>query len=339
MSRRSASCDGAGVPRGAQLLQLRLLLREHVGVVDAQHLDRLVGLDPVLVHADHRLPAGVDAGLGAGRGLLDAQLRDAVVDRLRHAAVLGDLLDVRPGAAGQVVGQLLHVGRAAPRVDDPRRPRLLLQQQLGVAGDPGGEVGGQRERLVEGVGVQRLGVPLGGGHRLQAGADDVVVDVLRGQRPARGLRVRAQRQRLGVLRAGLLHQLRPQQPPGPELGDLHEEVHADAPEERQARRERVDVHARGLAGLEVLHAVGERVGQLQIGRRPGLLDVVAGDRDRVEPRHLLRGEREDVADDLHRGLGRIDVGVAHHELFEDVVLDGARSAAPGFTPCSSAATM
>ena len=78
----------------------------------------------------------------------------------------------------------------------------------------------------------------------------------------------------------------------------------------------------GLAGLQVLDAVGERVGQLQVGRRPGLLDVVAGDRDRVEPRHLLRGEREDVADDLHRGLGRIDVGVAHHELFEDVVLDG-----------------
>src|SRR3712207_8824265 len=43
--------------------------------------------------------------------------------------------------------------------------------------------------LVQGVGVQRLGVPLGGGHRLQAGADHVVVDVLGGQRPARGLRV------------------------------------------------------------------------------------------------------------------------------------------------------
>ena len=170
--------------------------------------------------------------------------------------------------------------------------------------------------------MQRLGVPLGGGHGLQAGADDVVVDVLRGQRPARGLRVGAQRQRLVVLRAGLLDQLRPQQPAGPELGDLHEEVHADAPEEAQPRRERVDVHPGGLAGLEVLHAVGQRVGQLQVGRRPGLLDVVAGDRDRVEPRHLLRGEREDVADDLHRGLGRIDVGVAHHELFEDVVLDG-----------------
>ena len=42
------------------------------------------------------------------------------------------------------------------------------------------------------------------------------------------------------------------------------------------------------AGADVLDAVGERVGELEVGRRPGLLDVVAGDRDRVEARHLLR---------------------------------------------------
>ena len=31
----------------------------------------------------------------------------------------------------------------------------------------------------------------------------------------------------------------------------------------------------------------------------------------------------DVGDNLHRRQGRVDVGVAHHELLEDVVLDGA----------------
>ena len=36
-----------------------------------------------------------------------------------------------------------------------------------------------------------------------------------------------------------------------------------------------------------------------------------------------RGVGEDVADDPHRGAGRINVGVPHHELFEDVVLDRA----------------
>src|SRR3712207_9014285 len=59
------------------------------------------------------------------------------------------------------------------------------------------------------------------------------------------------------------------------LRDLHEEVHADRPEERQPGRERVDVQPGALARLEVLHAVREGVGQLQVGRRTGLLDVVA----------------------------------------------------------------
>ncbi len=35
--------------------------------------------------------------------------------------------------------------------------------------------------------------------------------------------------------------LGPQQPRGAQLGDLHEEVHADRPEERQPRRELVDL--------------------------------------------------------------------------------------------------
>ena len=109
---------------------------------------------------------------------------------------------------------------------------------------------------------------------------------------------------------------------GPQLGDLHEEVHADAPRRTTAAARTRRRPARRPGRPQVLHAVGERVGQLQVGRRPGLLDVVAGDGDRVEPRHLLRGEREDVADDPHRRLRRVDVGVADHELLEDVVLDG-----------------
>jgi hypothetical protein len=91
-------------------------------------------------------------------------------------------------------------------------------------------------------------------------------------------------------------------------------------------------------GLQIFEAVGQRVGQLEVGRRAGFLHVVAGDRDRVELRHLLRGVGEDVGDDLHRGRGRIDVGVPHHELLEDVVLDRA-GASSSFAPCSSAATM
>ena len=112
-----------------------------------------------------------------------------------------DLLDMAQRLAGQIVGQPLDIVAAAPGVDRPGGAGLLLEEQLRVAGDPGREVGRQRQGLVERVGVQRLGVAVRGGHRLDAGAGDVVVHVLGGQRPAGGLAVGAQRQRFRVLRA------------------------------------------------------------------------------------------------------------------------------------------
>ena len=111
---------------------------------------------------------------------------------------------------------------------------------------------------------------------------------------------------------------------GAQLRDLHEEVHADREEEREPSREGVDVEPTIERGAHVLETVGEREAELLHRRRAGFLHVIAGDRDRVELRHVLRRVLDDVGDDAHAGFGRIDVGVAHHELFEDVVLDRAR---------------
>ena len=44
---------------------------------------------------------------------------------------------------------------------------------------------------------------------------------------------------------------------------------------------------------------------------------------RVELGHVFGRVANDVADDAHARRRRIDIGVAHHELFEDVVLYGA----------------
>ena len=109
---------------------------------------------------------------------------------------------------------------------------------------------------------------------------------------------------------------------GAQLRHLHEEVHADRPEERQARGEGVDVEADLAAAADVLDAVGQGVGELEVGGRAGFLHMVAGNADRVELGHVLRRVGEDVRHDPHRGCGREDVGVADHELLEDVVLDG-----------------
>ena len=125
------------------------------------------------------------------------------------------------------------------------------------------------------------------------------------------------------LRAKLGHDPVPQRPPRAQLGDLHEQVHADAPEEAEAAREIVDVEPVGLRGADIFHAVGERVGELLHRRRSGLVHVIAADRDRVELGHLRRAISDDVADDPHARLGRVDVGVADRELFQNVVLDRA----------------
>ena len=130
-----------------------------------------------------------------------------------------------------------------------------------------------------------------------------------------------QRQRLGVLRLELPHDLGPKHTGRTHLGDLHEVIHADGPEERQARGEGVDRHAGVDTGPQVLQAVGQRVGQLDIGRGARLLHVVTRNGDRVELGHVARSVLENIGDDLHGELRRIDIGVAHHELLEDVVLD------------------
>ena len=133
----------------------------------------------------------------------------------------------------------------------------------------------------------------------------------------------AQRRAVRVLGIELLHQLGPQIAGGAQLRDLHEEVHADGPEEAEPRRELVDLQSLRQGGAHIFEAVRQREGELLHRGRAGFLHVVAGDRDRVELRHALRRVGDDVGDDAHRGRGRIDVGVPHHELFEDVVLDGA----------------
>ena len=84
----------------------------------------------------------------------------------------------------------------------------------------------------------------------------------------------------------------------------------------------IDVEPAVDRRAHILEPVSDRERQLLHRRRAGLLHVVAGDRDRVELRHPPRRVVDDVGHDPHARLGRIDVGVADHELFEDVVLDG-----------------
>lgn len=231
---------------------------------------------------------------------------------------------MRPSAADDLVREGLDVVRAAPRIDDLADARLILDIELRVARNACREIRRQSNRLIECVRMERLRVPEGCPHCLHRRARDVVERILRRQRPAGRLAVRTQRHRLVVLRVERLDDLRPEDARRTHLCNLHEVVLADRPEERETLCEVVDGKPCLDARADVLEAVGQRVAELDVRRCPGLLHMVAGDGDAVELRHILRRVLEDVADDAHGHIRRVDVGVADHELFQNIILNCAR---------------
>ena len=88
-------------------------------------------------------------------------------------------------------------------------------------------------------------------------------------------------------------------------------------------RERIDIETARECGAHVFQPVGDREREFLRGRRTRLVHVIAGDRDRIEFRKVRGRIFDHVGDDAHRRGRRIDVRIANHELFEDVVLNRA----------------
>src|SRR3954447_1562194 len=123
--------------------------------------------------------------------------------------------------------------------------------------------------------------------------------------------------RARVPRAVALLQLTRPDPPGRAvLRDLLEEVEMRVEEEREPRREVVDVEAALRCRLDVGEPVGEGERKLLRCGRPRLADVVARDRDRMPEWHLPRTKLDQVEDEPHRRLGRKDP-----LLLRDVLLE------------------
>ena len=57
--------------------------------------------------------------------------------------------------------------------------------------------------------------------------------------------------------------------------------------------------------------------------------MVARDGNTIKPRHVFRGVSKNVGNQPHAGGRWIDVGIADHELLQDVVLDGSAEVAQG----------
>ncbi len=130
-----------------------------------------------------------------------------------------------------------------------------------------------------------------------------------------------QHQRLRVFRLEALHQMRPEVASRTQLGCLHEKVHTDAEEEGKPRCKDIDIKALVDCGLHIFKAIGQSECQLQGVVGSSLLDMIAGDRNGIEARHVVAGVLNNVGNDPHRRCRRIYVSIADHELFEDIVLN------------------
>ncbi len=265
-------------------------------------------------------PAVLDAAQDPGGDRTDRM--PAV--RHRPGAAFPDPVEDLLGVGLDPVRQLLDEPRTAQRIGHIGDPGLLHQHLLRTQRDLRGLLGGQREGLVQRVGVQRVGPAEHGREGLDGRTDDVVVRLLRGQRDTRGLCVEPQPLRL--VRRGAVHLLHPAGPDparGAELGDLLEEIEMRIEEEAQPRREDIDIEPARQPQLHIAEPVREGVRQLLRGRRPRLTDVIAGDRKRLVRGDVARAVLHQVADQTQMGLGLEEPLLLRDVLLEDVRLEGA----------------
>src|ERR1700694_2697969 len=125
----------------------------------------------------------------------------------------------------------------------------------------------------------------------------------------------------------LAHPPSPDAPGRPVLRDLLEEVAVRVEEKTEPRGELVDTEAARHRRFDVGKTVGQREGELLGGRRAGLADVVARDRDGMPARQLGGTEAHHVGYKAHRRARWEDVFLLRLVLLQDVVLQGARKMA------------
>ena len=141
-------------------------------------------LQTILIRTHDCLYARVDTCLCTGSSLLDTHLRQTRLDGLRHTTQLLNLLDMLPSLVYQLVGQRLYIVATSPWVDLLAHLGLVLDIDLRVTCDTSREVSRQCDSLVEGVGVERLGMTEYGSHCLDTGTTYVVERILLCERPS-----------------------------------------------------------------------------------------------------------------------------------------------------------
>src|SRR6266567_8350153 len=93
-------------------------------------------------------------------------------------------------------------------------------------------------------------------------------------------------------------------------------------EKRELAREAIHVQPCIERGLLIADSVGERKRDLLHGCRSRLANMVTTDADCVPAWKVFSAVAENIGNDAHRVLRRIDIRSACDVLFQDVVLHG-----------------
>ena len=278
-----------------------------------------------VIYADDDLFFFLDGALKFVGGFLDFALDEAGLDGSEHQAAHGvDFFDVGERAGFDFVGEGFDGVRACDGIDGVGHAGLVGDDLLRAQGDERGVFGGESERFVERIGVQRLAAAENGGESLDRHADDIIFRLLGGERRTGGLRVEAQEKRARILSSeAIAHDASPETPGRAILSDFFQQVAVRVEEKRELRSEVVDVESGVESRMDICDGVGEREGNFLDGGRASFANVIAGDGDGIPLREFRAAPGENVGDDAHRGADRIDVGAARDVFLKDVVLHGA----------------
>ena len=275
------------------------------------------------IHANEHVLYRVKASLLDGSGFFDAELGQPCLNGLGHSPELFYFFQEFLHAFHEFCAALLYGDAAAKGIHKAGDSAAFLNANLRFAGDSRRKIRRQGNSLVERISMKGLGSAQCCCHGFNGSARHVVVGLLLGQAPARGLAVRPEDSALGIFGIKRSHDSVPERPSRAELGHFGHKVHPNGPEEAESRSEFVDVKARRKSGAQILQPVCQRIGEFQFGRGAGLVHVVSRDRNAIEFRHSLARESEDVGNDAQAWCRRVDVGIPHHKFLENVVLNGA----------------
>ena len=306
---------GIDVSGEAQLLELLGGAEGDDGLDLGVGIAAVVGLeDPSLRRELHRLGevrelVGAQDGLAAGghvaellgSALLDEALDHALTDGFEIAAFVLDLVEQVPSGHGQTLGEVLDVVGTCGGVGHLVEVGLFLEDELLVAGDTVGEVGGDLKRRVERHHGEGIHTAEDGRHGTCGGAQHVDIRIVEAHAEFGVGRMDVH---LGVLFLASvgLHDVGPQQTIGTQLGQFHEVVLSDGEVEAHLGCNFVDGQTFLGEFVEVLGTHGEAEGHLLDDGGTGVGKHMAVDADGLEVRNLS----------FHHDVGQLHIGVFSH---------------------------